>query len=102
MLGNHQPQTILDFVSMEEMQSLFGSRRSIYDQINDGRLPKPLNPYGNRRMWPKSEILELQRAILLGYTKQQIKDLVITLSDKRKVLAESLVSPLNQKVGEAK
>ncbi|MFW9757407.1 helix-turn-helix transcriptional regulator [Vibrio parahaemolyticus] len=102
MLENYPQKTILDFVSMEEMQSLFGSRRSIYDQIQDGRLPKPLNPYGNRRMWPKSEILELQRAILLGYTKPQIKELVVELTAKRKELAESLVSPQEQKTELAK
>lgn len=94
MLENYpQNPSILEFVTFEEIQHLFGSRRSIYDQIADGRLPKPLNPYGKRRMWPKAEILELQRAILLGYTKEQIMALVVELTERRKELAESLIAP---------
>ncbi|HBC3487163.1 TPA: hypothetical protein KDY96_004036 [Vibrio parahaemolyticus] len=91
-----QKPVILEFVTFEDVTPLFGTRRSIYDHIKNGYLPKPLNPYGRRQMWPKSEIIEIQRAILLGYTKDQIKKLVSEITEKRKEVTELLSHPQEQ------
>ncbi len=82
----------IEFLGFEDLKPTFGSRRSIYDQIKSGRLPQPLNPYGNRRMWPKSEIMAIQRGILLGYSPKELKKLVIEITEKRKELADSLIA----------
>ncbi|EMK3274611.1 hypothetical protein V8036_003977 [Vibrio parahaemolyticus] len=44
-------------------------------------------------MWPKPEIIDIQRAILLGYTKDQIKKLVVEITEKRKEVTKRLSNP---------
>ncbi|EHK0752621.1 hypothetical protein NOL51_03320 [Vibrio parahaemolyticus] len=88
--------TIIEFVSFEDVAPLFGTRRAVYDHIRNGLLPTPLNPYGRRKMWPKPEIIDIQRAILLGYSKDQIKKLVIEITEKRKEVTEPLSEPQEQ------
>ncbi len=88
-----QKPDLIEFVGFNDLIPTFGTRRALYDQIEDGRLPQPLNPYGNRRMWPKTEILEIQSAILLGSSRDQIKKLVADIMARRKELAQSLIAP---------
>ncbi|EIO4562507.1 hypothetical protein LQM11_003087 [Vibrio parahaemolyticus] len=90
---HEQKPDLIEFVGFDDLIPSLGTRRALYIQIEDGRLPQPLNPYGRRRMWPKTEILEIQRAILLGYSQDQIKQLVVEITERRKELAESLIAP---------
>ncbi|CAH6970534.1 putative AlpA family phage regulatory protein [Vibrio crassostreae] len=77
----------ITFVSINDLTKIFGSRTSIHVMRQEGLLPEPVNPYGNRKMFPSHEIDQLTNDIAAGLSKDQRKQKVIAIMEARKELA---------------
>lgn len=70
---------------LPEVMKMFGYRAhaSVYNAIKDGIFPKAV-AIGERSVgWPDDEIEQIYRALVAGFTKDQLKQLVSNLHNKR-------------------
>jgi prophage regulatory protein len=63
------------------------SKSTIYKRIADGLLPKPISLGARAVGWPDSELEAITDAQIAGKSEQEIKSLVIFLSEQRKLAA---------------
>jgi len=63
------------------------SKSTIYKRISDGLLPKPISLGARAVGWPDSELEAITDAQIAGKSEQEIKSLVILLSEQRKLAA---------------
>ncbi|TKF62355.1 hypothetical protein FCV55_22580 [Vibrio sp. F13] len=78
----------ITFVSINDLTKIFGSRTSIHVMRQEGLLPEPVNPYGNRKMFLSHEIDQLVNDIAAGLSKDQRKKKVIEIMKTRKELTQ--------------
>jgi prophage regulatory protein len=59
-------------------------------RISEGLFLKPIKIGSRAVAWPEHEVVEINKAKIAGFTKDQIRDLVASLEGKRKELAPSV------------
>ncbi|WP_448556024.1 helix-turn-helix transcriptional regulator [Thalassotalea montiporae] len=62
------------------------SRTTLYRQIKDGLLTKPVNLGAHSIGWPEHEVDKLNGALIAGATSEQLKELVQSLTEQRQQL----------------
>ena len=67
-----------------EVIKLFGfSNSTFYDRINKGEMTPGISLGGRAVGWPENELDTIQKAMIAGYSQDQLKELVSQLIEQR-------------------
>lgn len=79
-------QTLLTLTGVSS--ALHRSRSSIYSDIAQGTLPRPVKLGERSVAWPQSEIAAIQNARIAGKSEDEIRELVSSLQASRGKVGE--------------
>ena len=74
-------------IRMKEMQNIYAlGKTCAYERVKSGLLPQPISLGGRSVGYPLSEVNTVLKAMIRGDSEEQIKALVIELTEQRKEL----------------
>lgn len=76
----------IKFLTYKDLMPIFGSRSTIDRMRVERSLPIPLNPHGQRVIWPEHEINQIKLFIAAGLNASELKEKIIQIEAARKNL----------------
>ena len=74
-------------LKLADVEKTIGFKKSaIYNLVNDGLFPPPVK-FGKSSFWPDYEVERLVAAIIANTSEDQIKKLVIEITEEREIAA---------------
>ncbi len=74
---------------------LYGVKTSTFDKmVAEQQFTPPVHITERLQAWPDYEVEAINRARIAGQTAEQIRDLVMSLVNERKVLADNFSTPV--------
>ncbi|WP_341508916.1 hypothetical protein WAX88_01235 [Photobacterium damselae subsp. damselae] len=76
----------IKYVNQADVERMFGvTRQTIYGMIDKGTFT-PQSKFGKFNVWPHHEVVAIHRALLLGLTKEEQKEVISRLISFREQL----------------
>lgn len=74
-------------LKLVDVEKTIGFKKSaIYNLVSDGLFPPPVK-FGKSSFWPDYEVERMVSAIIANTSEEQIKKLVVEITDERKIAA---------------